>query len=105
MPSLKEVSHLPVIVDPSHATGRLSLIEPMSLAAAAAGADGILIEVHHKPAEAMCDKDQAMPPDMFAGLMKKLHRLLACLEGMKTGGQNAEGEVPIEGPGNLRQCG
>jgi len=75
VPSVKEVSHLPIIVDPSHGTGRLSLIEPMSLAAMAAGADGIMIEVHHNPCEAICDKDQAMPPDMFADLMKKLQVL------------------------------
>jgi 3-deoxy-7-phosphoheptulonate synthase len=75
VPSVKEVSHLPIIVDPSHGTGRLSLIESMSLAAIAAGADGIMIEVHYNPCEALCDKDQAMPPDMFAGLMKKLNVL------------------------------
>jgi len=72
VPSVKEVSHLPIIVDPSHGTGRLSAIEPMSLAAMAAGADGVIIEVHYNPCEALCDKDQAMPPDMFSGLMKKL---------------------------------
>jgi 3-deoxy-7-phosphoheptulonate synthase len=75
VPSVKEVSHLPIIVDPSHGTGRLSVIESMSLAAMAAGADGILIEVHYNPNEALCDKDQAMPPEMFAGLMKKLRGL------------------------------
>ena len=75
VPSVKEVSHLPIIVDPSHGTGRLSLIESMSLAAIVAGADGIMIEVHYNPCEALCDKDQAMPPDMFAGLMKKLNVL------------------------------
>jgi len=75
VPSAKEISHLPIIVDPSHGTGRLSLIESMSLAAVAAGADGIMIEVHYNPCEALCDRDQAMPPDMFAGLMKKLRLL------------------------------
>ena len=75
VPSVKEVSHLPIIVDPSHGTGRLSLIESMSLAAIAAGADGLMIEVHYNPCEALCDKDQAMPPDMFTGLMKKLNVL------------------------------
>ncbi len=75
VPSVKEISHLPIIVDPSHGTGRLSIIEPMSLAAMAAGADGVMIEVHHKPCEALCDKDQAMPPEMFEGLMKKLQIL------------------------------
>ena len=75
VPSVKETSHLPIIVDPSHGTGRLSIIEPMSLAAMAAGADGVMIEVHYKPSEALCDKDQAMTPDMFGCLMKKLQIL------------------------------
>ena len=79
MPSAKEVSHLPIIVDPSHGTGRLSIIEPMSLAAMAAGADGIIIEVHYHPDEAVCDKDQAMSPEMFTGLMGKLDRLGTCM--------------------------
>jgi 3-deoxy-7-phosphoheptulonate synthase len=80
VPSAKEVSHLPIIVDPSHGTGRLSLIESMSLAAVAAGADGIMIEVHCNPCEALCDRDQAMPPDMFAGLMKKLRVLRSIMD-------------------------
>lgn len=75
VPSIKEISHLPILVDPSHATGRLSIIAPMSLAAMAAGADGILIEVHCNPAEALCDKDQAMNPVMFGDLMRKLRGL------------------------------
>ena len=79
VPSVKEVSHLPVIVDPSHGTGRLSAVEPMSLAAMAAGADGVIIEVHCNPCEALCDKDQAMPPDMFSGLMKKLSAMDSCM--------------------------
>jgi 3-deoxy-7-phosphoheptulonate synthase len=72
VPSVKEVTHLPVIVDPSHGTGKLSLIEPMSLAAVAAGADGLMIEVHYNPAEALSDKDQSMPPDMFDKTTKKI---------------------------------
>jgi 3-deoxy-7-phosphoheptulonate synthase len=79
VPSVREVSHLPIIVDPSHGTGRLSVIEPMSLAAMAAGAHGILIEVHHNPSEALCDKDQAMAPDIFTRLMKKLRVLETCM--------------------------
>jgi len=79
VPSVKEVSHLPILVDPSHGTGRLNLIEPMSLAAMAAGADGILIEVHCNPSEALSDKDQAMSPDMFASLMRKLRVLHSSL--------------------------
>ncbi|MEE8541621.1 MAG: 3-deoxy-7-phosphoheptulonate synthase, partial [Desulfobacterales bacterium] len=62
VPCVKEVSHLPIIVDPSHGTGRLSIIAQMSLASMAAGADGLMIEVHYDPSNAICDKDQAMPP-------------------------------------------
>jgi 3-deoxy-7-phosphoheptulonate synthase len=72
VPCVKEVTHLPVIVDPSHGTGRLNLIEPMSLAAVAAGADGLIIEVHYNPAEALSDKDQSMPPEMFEKTTKKI---------------------------------
>ncbi len=79
VPSIKEVSHLPVIVDPSHGTGRLSLIEQMSLASVAAGADGVMVEVHRNPAEALCDGDQSLSPPMFAGMMKKLRQLHACM--------------------------
>ena len=79
VPSVKEVSHLPIIVDPSHGAGRLSLIEPMCMAAMAAGADGIMVEVHCNPAEALCDKDQAMSPARFSTLMKKLSVLQHCV--------------------------
>jgi 3-deoxy-7-phosphoheptulonate synthase len=85
VPSVKEVTHLPIFVDPSHGTGKLSIIEPMSLAAMAAGADGIIVEVHHNPAEALSDKDQAMPPEMFAGLMKKLGVLRSCMDEINNG--------------------
>jgi len=85
VPSVKETSHLPIIVDPSHGTGRLSIIEPMSLAAMAAGADGVMIEVHHNPSEALCDKDQAMSPDMFAGMMRKLEVLGSCMKEINNG--------------------
>ena len=87
VPSVKEVTHLPIIVDPSHGTGRLSLIESMSLAAMAAGADGVMIEVHHKPQEAICDADQAMPPDMFAGLMEKMLALRSHMNGTDQSGK------------------
>jgi 3-deoxy-7-phosphoheptulonate synthase len=75
VPSVREISRLPIIVDPSHGTGRLSLVEPMSLAAVAAGADGVMIEVHYHPGEALSDKDQAMSPVLFADLVKKLQAL------------------------------
>jgi 3-deoxy-7-phosphoheptulonate synthase len=65
VPILKELSHLPVIVDPSHAAGRRDLILPLSLAAAAAGADGIIVEVHPNPDEAVCDGPQALLADTF----------------------------------------
>jgi 3-deoxy-7-phosphoheptulonate synthase len=87
VPSVKEVTHLPIIVDPSHGTGRLSLIEPMSLAAMAAGADGVMIEVHHNPQEAICDADQAMPPEMFAGLMEKMLALRSHMNGTGENGK------------------
>ncbi len=66
VPALKELTHLPIVVDPSHAAGRRSLVRPMSLAAAAAGADGIIVEVHPNPDEALCDGPQALLADEFA---------------------------------------
>jgi 3-deoxy-7-phosphoheptulonate synthase len=72
---VKNLTHLPVIVDPTHGTGRRDLIEPLSLGAVAVGADGIMIEVHWQPDEALCDKDQALPPEEYAVLMKKVHSL------------------------------
>jgi 3-deoxy-7-phosphoheptulonate synthase len=75
----KERTRLPVIVDPSHSTGMQALVAPMSLAAAAAGADGLLIEVHPTPAEALCDGQQALTPQAFAALMDRLAPLLSAL--------------------------
>jgi 3-deoxy-7-phosphoheptulonate synthase len=72
VPVLKELSHLPVIVDPSHATGKRSLVPPVSRAAIAAGADGLLIEMHPHPEEALCDGDQSITPDMLHTMMKEL---------------------------------
>ncbi len=65
IPMLKELTHLPVIVDPSHATGLARLVKPMALAAAAAGADGLIIEVHNDPANALCDGAQSLTPEQF----------------------------------------
>ncbi|MBN1905456.1 MAG: 3-deoxy-7-phosphoheptulonate synthase [Deltaproteobacteria bacterium] len=79
VPSIKEVSHLPVIVDPSHGTGRLSLVERMCLASIAAGADGVMVEVHRNPAEALCDGDQSLSPPMFMSMMKKVRKLQECM--------------------------
>lgn len=80
VPAIKELTHLPIIIDPTHSTGRISLIGPMSLAAVAAGADGLLIEVHHNPEEALCDADQALTPDTFAALMSRLRTLKSFLD-------------------------
>ena len=72
VPAVKELTHLPVIVDPSHGTGRYSLVAPMSKAAVAAGADGLLIEVHNKPNKSISDAEQNISTKRFAGLMKEL---------------------------------
>jgi 3-deoxy-7-phosphoheptulonate synthase len=77
VPVLKELSHLPVIVDPSHAAGRRDLVEPLSLAAAAAGADGIIVEVHPAPDEAICDGPQALHCDDFAQFAAKVEQVAA----------------------------
>lgn len=76
---IKQHSKLPVIVDPSHATGISSLVAPMCLAAAAAGADGLMVEVHPTPDAALCDGPQALSPEMFTQLMQTLRALLHAL--------------------------
>jgi len=73
----KQRTHLPVIVDPSHATGRRELVIPLSLAAAAAGADGLLVEVHPRPAEALSDGAQALLPAELDELMRRLIPVVA----------------------------
>ena len=72
VPVLRELTHLPIVVDPSHAAGKRSLVEPLSLAAAAAGADGIIVEIHPSPEEAVCDGPQALYADDFAAYLRKL---------------------------------
>jgi len=79
IPLLKEHTHLPVVVDPSHATGISRLVKPMSLAAAAAGADGLIIEVHNDPAHALCDGAQSLTPEAFAELVGSLNGILQAL--------------------------
>lgn len=74
IPYLKKVSHLPVIVDPSHSTGNSWMVESMSKAALAAGADGIIVEVHNNPEAALCDGEQSITPLQFDNLMKKLYK-------------------------------
>jgi 3-deoxy-7-phosphoheptulonate synthase len=87
VPVLQELSHLPVIVDPSHAAGRRELVTPLSLAAAAVGADGIMVEVHPRPEEAICDGPQSLVAGEFAGYADRV-RAAAALAG----------KVPSEAP-------
>ncbi len=77
VPAMKELSHLPILIDPSHATGRAEMIEPMSLAAVSAGADGLIIEVHPNPPEALSDNAQQLNPQQFDRLMQKIQKLVA----------------------------
>lgn len=82
IPVLKKLTHLPVIIDPSHATGKSSLVAPLAMAAVAGGADGLLIEVHNDPAKALCDGPQSLRPEVFddlAGKMIKLHQFMNTL--------------------------
>ncbi len=79
VPLLHQMTHLPVVVDPSHATGKAFLVEPMAMAATAAGTDGIMIEVHNDPAHALCDGAQSLTPPQFAALNKKVQTLREAL--------------------------
>ncbi len=80
VPMIKKLSHLPVIIDPSHATGLPWMVEPMTLAAIAAGADGVMIEVHNDPPKALCDGAQSLRPDQFDALMQKVKKLSAFMK-------------------------
>ena len=75
IPVLKEKTHLPVIVDPSHATGVRQYVEPLAIAAAAIGADGLIIEVHNDPQKALCDGAQSLTPEQFDNTMKKIKKM------------------------------
>ena len=79
VPVLKELTHLPVIVDPSHATGSQKLVKPMAMAAAAAGAHGLMIEVHNNPKAALCDGAQSLTPDQFADVMASVKKIKECM--------------------------
>ena len=72
VPVLHELTHLPVVIDPSHATGKSKLVPPMAAAAAAAGADGIMVEVHNNPSCALCDGAQSLTPDQFSDLNRRV---------------------------------
>jgi 3-deoxy-7-phosphoheptulonate synthase len=79
VPNVKGQSHLPIIVDPSHATGRPDLIPSMAKAAVAAGADGVHVEVHDCPEKALSDGPQALLPDQFVKLMQDVRKLVAAV--------------------------
>ena len=76
VPALKEKTHLPIVIDPSHSTGVAKFVEPMSLAAVGAGADGLIIEVHNDPKRALCDGAQSLNPEQFDSLMGKIKMML-----------------------------
>jgi 3-deoxy-7-phosphoheptulonate synthase len=79
VPAVKRISHLPILVDPSHGTGKRNKVLPMSRAAIAAGADGVLIEVHHKPEEALSDGPQALLPEAFAEVVRQVDAIAQVL--------------------------
>ena len=72
IPVLREKTHLPIIIDPSHATGKANLVPPMALAAVAAGTDGVMVEVHNDPLHALCDGAQSLKPEQFADLARRM---------------------------------
>ncbi|MCL2408773.1 MAG: 3-deoxy-7-phosphoheptulonate synthase [Oscillospiraceae bacterium] len=79
VPILRELTHLPIVIDPSHATGIARVVKPMAMAAAAAGADGIMIEVHNDPVNALCDGAQSLTPEQFedvAGMVRKIREVI-----------------------------
>ena len=80
VPVLHEYTHLPVIVDPSHSTGYSRYVEPMSVAAAACGADGLIVEVHNDPAHALCDGAQSLTPEQFDALTQKVAKVREALK-------------------------
>lgn len=75
IPAVKSLSHLPIVVDPSHSTGKYWMVDAMARAAVAAGADGLIIEVHNDPAHALCDGQQSIKPDRFGRMMEQLSQL------------------------------
>ena len=80
IPVLREKTHLPILVDPSHATGVARLVKPMAMAATAAGADGLMIEVHNDPKHALCDGAQSLTPDEFADVVRRVKGIRAVVE-------------------------
>ena len=80
VPVIKTLSHLPIIIDPSHSIGIARYVQPLSMAAVAAGADGLIIEVHNNPTCALCDGAQSLTPGSFDNMMKKINALRSALQ-------------------------
>ena len=80
VPALKEKTHLPIIIDPSHSTGVNKFVTPMSLASVGAGADGLIVEVHNDPKKALCDGAQSLNPEQFDALMQKIRQMLPIVD-------------------------
>jgi 3-deoxy-7-phosphoheptulonate synthase len=100
---LKELSHLPVILDPSHASGRRSLIEPLTLAAAAAGLDGAIVEMHPHPAEARCDAAQAIDVADFSRIANRVAAVVAALRDARTLERSERTLISSSSYGGLRR--
>ena len=79
VPAVQRLSHLPIIVDPSHGTGKRNMVLPLARAAVAVGADGLMIEVHHQPDKALSDGAQSMYPDQFIELMDEISQIAAAI--------------------------
>ena len=79
MPAVKRITHLPILIDPSHGTGKRNKVLPLSRASIAVGADGVLVEVHHKPEEALSDGPQAILPDVFDQLVREVDAIAQVL--------------------------
>ena len=79
VPAVKKLSHLPVVIDPSHSAGKYWMVEPLAKAAVAVGADGLIIEVHNDPENALCDGPQSIKPKKFAKLMEELKVIAAAV--------------------------
>ena len=97
VPILKRLSHLPVVVDPSHASGINWLVEPLAVAAAAVGADGLIIEVHNDPSRALCDGAQSLTPDQFDVLAKKVRAVSETVRGLCRNSQALRAAAPAKG--------
>ena len=80
VPAIKKLSHFPIMVDPSHGTGRWEMIESMSLAGIAAGADALIVEIHPDPANALSDGPQSLTPENYEKMMKKVTKLTAFMK-------------------------